>query len=439
MLFTREPYVVYMSEELEFYESKEFELLGLISLDLTDSDFSAAIMSRDGSNQYRAVEIKVSLETIEEARNWIDDKMGEIETTLHDPAKLFDLFAILVKEEQISNKFKLLNEQPSQLAAKTVLQEIGYHYKDIDGNFVEQFQSKNGFDARFWELFLYCLFREEGFRFNRNSYAPDYMIQKGDVEIAVEAVIISDTQNDNTNIPLPKSEKEINERQKKIDEKMIDIMPLKYGSALFSKLSKKYWELEHVKGKPLVIAIADFHEFMSMSWSQPALIDFLYGYRYNHEIDDSGNLKVIPVKVEKFTKPNGVEIEAGFFNQDEVRHFSAIMVSSTGTIGKFNRMGKQAGLGANETQLFRMGSNHDHNPNATNPKFFHYEVTTEGREKWNEGAAIFHNPNAFHPIDPNLFPSFAHHVFENKFVKSYLPEFYPYNSMNINIASIKEE
>ncbi|MBK9630356.1 MAG: hypothetical protein IPO62_04700 [Saprospiraceae bacterium] len=199
MLFTREPYVVFMFEELEYYKSETSDLLGLISLDLTDMDFSVAIMSRDGSKQYRAVEVKVSLETIEQARNWIDERMGAIETTIHDPAKSFDLFSIVVTGKQISNKFKLLNEHKSQLAAKIVLQEIGYHYKDIDGNFVQQFQSKNGFDARFWELFLYCLFREEGFHFNRNSNAPDYMIQKAGQEIAVEAVIISDSQNDQVN------------------------------------------------------------------------------------------------------------------------------------------------------------------------------------------------------------------------------------------------
>ena len=29
-------------------------------------------------------------------------------------------------------------------------------------------------------------------------------------------------------------------------------MPLRFGSALFSKLKKKYWELPHVAGNPLV-------------------------------------------------------------------------------------------------------------------------------------------------------------------------------------------
>lgn len=435
MLFTRDPYVIYMSKELEYYGNASMDLLGLISLDYTDNDYSCAILSRDAAMQYRAVEVKVSFETIEKARKWIDFQMEHIDHIIHDSAKFFDLFKVVVTKKQISNKFKLLNDQPSQLAAKQVLQEIGYHYKDIDGNFIQQFQSKNGFDSRFWEIFLYCLFREEGFRFNRNSYAPDYMIEKFDEKIAVEAVIISDTKNDSVSEKLPRSKKELEERQEKIKKKMLHEMPLKYGSALFSKLQKKYWELDHVKGKPLIIAIADFHEFMSMSWSQPALIDFLYGFRYDHSFDENGELIVIPKKIESFVKPSGVEIPAGFFNQKNVENIGAILVSSTGTIGKFNRMGKQARLGSENSRIFRLGSCHNFEPNATEPKMFHYEVSDKNREKWTEGAAIFHNPNAKIPVDPNLFPSFGHYFLEGEIVKSILPEFYPYNSMNQNFMT----
>ena len=178
---------------------------------------------------------------------------------------------------------------------------------------------------------------------------------------------------------------------------------------------------------------------MSMSWSQPALIDFLYGYRYDYKLDNTGQLLVIPKKIESFIKPSGVEIPAGFFNQENVENISAILVSSTGTIGKFNRMGKQAGLGSKTSRIFRMGSCHNHEPNATEPKIFHYEVTEKCREEWNEGAALFHNPNATYQIDPNLFPSFAHYFLDGDFVKSILPDFYPYNSMNTNLVMVDDE
>lgn len=39
-------------------------------------------------------------------------------------------------------------------------------YEDVDGNFVEQFQS-SAFDARLWELYLYAMFVELGYGFDR--------------------------------------------------------------------------------------------------------------------------------------------------------------------------------------------------------------------------------------------------------------------------------
>ncbi len=437
MLFTRDPYVIYMSKELEYYASPSMNLLGLISLDLTDKDYSVAIMSRDESKQYRAVEFDVSIDSIEDARHWIDDNMGNLDVVIHDKSKFFDLFGIVASKKQVSNKFKILNNHISQLAAKEVIQEIGYHYNDIDGNFIDQFQSKNGFDARFWEIFLYCLFREEGFRFNRNSYSPDYMIEKFDEKIAVEAVIISDKTNDDVSSKLPNTDEEWEARSEKMKEKLENEMPLKFGSALFSKLQKKYWKLDHVKNLPFIIAIADFHEFMSMTWSQSALIDFLFGFKYEHKIVD-GKLEVLPVEIESFVKPNGVEIPAGFFNQKDVENISAILCSTTGTIGKFNRMGKQAGLGSDRSTIIRKGTCHNFEPNALKPNMFKYKVSENTGEKWTEGAILYHNPNALFPINPNLFPSFAHYFLDDKIVKSVMPEFFPYGSVNINMFE-KEE
>lgn len=437
LLFTRDPYVIYLSKELEYYSTPSKNLLGLISQDITDNDFSVAILSRDESKQYRAVEVKCSIETIEDARLWIDNKMGTLNLVVQDKSKFFDLFGIVASTKQLSNKFTILNEHISQLAAKQVIQEIGYHYEDIDGNFIDQFQSKNGFDARFWEIFLYCLFREEGFRFNRNSHSPDYMIEKFGEKIAVEAVIISDKSNDDVSSKLPNTDEEWETRKDRVKNKLENEMPLKFGSALFSKLQKKYWELEHVKNLPFIIAIADFHEFMSMTWSQSSLIEFLFGYKYDHKIVD-GKLEIFPVEIESFVKPNGVEIPAGFFNQKDVENISAIICSTTGTIGKFNRMGKQAGLGSDKSTIVRKGTCHNFELNAVEPNMFKYEVTENSEEKWTEGAILYHNPNARLPINPELFPSFAHYFLDDKIVKSILPFFFPYGSMNINMLE-KEE
>src|SRR4029453_11466817 len=43
------------------------------------------------------------------------------------------------------------------------------------------------------------------------------------------------------------------------EQYFMEYVPIKFGSALRSKLLKCYWDLPHVHGKPLVIAIQDFH------------------------------------------------------------------------------------------------------------------------------------------------------------------------------------
>jgi hypothetical protein len=426
MLFTREPFVRYFTKEQEFYTKGQNELIGLISLDFTDNDYYAAIFSRDKSRQYRAEKVSASLPTIEDAREWIDIQMSSDSIFMHDDkTDYFDLFDIKVSDEQLHPHFKLLNESEGMSAAKSVIQEVSYHYKDIDGNFTQQFQSINVFDSRLWELYLFCFCREEFFSFKRNSFAPDILIEKLGHEIAIEAVTVSRIMKDKESIInyYPKTLEDIH-------QELENEMPLRFGSALFDKLKKKYWELEHIKGKPFIIAIADFHETMSMIWSFPALTNYLYGFKHEHHYDEKGELIITPIKIKEFIKKTGATVSAGFFFQPDSENISAVLFSSTGTISKFNRMGKQAGLGSSRIVILRMGMKHNHDKNASIPDSFMYKVTEDCKEMWSEGVSIYHNPNAKIPLNPDLLPSVAHHFFKDGQIHSFLPEFYPYSSFN---------
>lgn len=432
LLFTRVPFVRYLTQELEFYKKGNNELIGLISFDYTDSDYSAVILSRDKSKQYRAEKVTASMLTIEEARIWIDEQMSIDSITMHDnKSEFFDLFEIIVGDEQLHPHFVLLKEHLAFSAAKSVIQEVSYHYKDIDGNFIQQFQSVNGFDSRLWELYLFCLCREESFSFNRNKNAPDFLIEKFGNEIAIEAVTVNRKQKDKESILNynPKSIEEIN-------QELENEMPLRFGSALFDKLKKKYWELEHVKGKPLVIAIADFHETMSMTWSFTALTNYLFGYKYDFHHDENGDLIILPIKIQEFIKKTGSSVPSGFFFQPDSENISAVIFSSTATLSKFNRIGKQAGLGSDKSTIIRMGAKHNFDKNASLPDAFSYVVTEECNESWAEGVSIFHNPNAKIPLDPELFPSVAHHFLdEEQQIHSFFPDFFPYFSISQNIIT----
>ena len=51
----------------------------------------------------------------------------------------------------------------------------------------------------------------------------------------------------------------------------------KIGSALNSKLNKKYYELNYLKDKPLILAIAPMHDEYARQNSDYLLITYLYG------------------------------------------------------------------------------------------------------------------------------------------------------------------
>ena len=431
LLFSREPFVQYYTIEKEFYSNANGGLLGLISLDLTDNDYYGCILSRDESKQYRAVITEASIPTIEEARKWIEDKMSNNSITFHDNTyNFFDLFKDNKNVHQIHPSFIFLNDHIGLSAAKEVLKEISYHYKDIDGNFIEQFQSLNGFDSRVWELFLFCFFREQYFSFKRNHNSPDYLIQKFNDEIAVEAVIVGRKT---------KIDAFSNGSLSEIQEKLKNEIPLLFGSALFDKMKKKYWEQKHVRNKPFVIAIADFHDTMSMTWSSSALVEYLYGYRYEYSLDKKGKPITKSVKIPYYLKENGTKVPSGFFFLPESENISAIIFSSCGTLSKFNRMGKQAGLGNENVALVRKGTFHNHDPDATEPNIYQYLVSELSHETWSEGVIIFHNPNAKIPLKPEMFDKrVAQCFFKDETIYNLMPENFSYNSFTQILFNGKE-
>src|SRR5208282_4751801 len=96
-------------------------------------------------------------------------------------------------------------------------------------------------------------------------------------------------------------------------------------------------ELPHVVGQPFAIAIGDFHQSGSMTWSLPALQSYLYGLRTVVEHDNGEHKRAWAEPVDHL---HGIpNIPAGFFRQPDGRNVSAVIGSNAGTLGKFNRMG----------------------------------------------------------------------------------------------------
>lgn len=436
--YSRSPAASYISQELKWFSSTDETIIGVILLDTIDRDYVCVVLGRDESGKFRAFDVSSGMEDIEEATIWIEGAIrwnaGENNKIFSqgDETQSFDLFSSVVPVERQNPFFVTLNSSKAFIPAKKIITEIMPHFVDIDGNFVEQFQS-SGFDSRLWELYLYSYFTEEQLFIDRKHNAPDFIVRKYDQEVAIEAVIVGRKPSNP-----PKYFKEFNGPKLPNDilEEQANLMPIKFGSPLYTKLKKEYWKLPHVKGNPIALAIADFHDDQSMLWSSTPLINYLYGVRHDFYYDDKEKLIINPIKIDSHKRGNK-EIPSGFFFQENAENISAVIFSASGTISKFNRLGRQAGFKTESVYMIRQGTCHDHNPNSSTPKFFRYEVDENSNETWSEGLSMFHNPNAIHPIPKELFPSIAHHEFQDGQVVSLLPEFHPYASYTYNIIASK--
>ena len=447
--WTRSPAMEMVGRELEYFSNDVETVIGVLILDKTDRDFGFVTLGRDEKARFRAIEVQATMPRTD-ARHALFrsiQKFTESGQTIfpqgdddEDKAGV-DLFTQQAPNDKLHKSFKLLSDHGSWLPARTMMSEMMRHFVDVDGNFVEQFQTV-AFDSRLWELYLYAGLLDLGLFIKKEHQAPDFMVSAGYRKVFIEAVIAGPSPNDE-----PPSPNEAGVARLRTPEEIRTLLktrvPLRFGSALYTKLTRRkktpYWELDHVKGHPLVFAIADFHESHSMTWTSPALLEYLFGVTHDFVYDDAGNLIITPLKVETH-EFNGKIIPSGFFLQENAENVSAVLFSSSGTLSKFNRMGKLAGFGSKNHQMFRMGARHHHDKNASLPISFFHEVSPGvTKESWSEGLSMFHNPRALHPVPPDMFPGIAHHFFEDGQIKSVLPEFHVYNSFTWNILITDEE
>ena len=339
-----------------------------------------------------------------------------------------DLFADTGKQdEELHPQFKHLRDLPGYAPARGLLRELQESFVDPDGNFVEQFQTF-GFDSRTFELFLSTMLSNAGHEIDRNADRPDFLVAKGGITAAIEAV----TAN-----PPPQKDiqpYDIFSKEQALEQTQLDIehtLPIRLGSPLFSKLRKEYWKLPHVKGRPLVLAIQDFHVAGALGSTNTPLMHYLFGLGQRWWHDEEGNLTIENHELTSH-KLGDKEIPSGFFRQDGAENISAVLFCNTGTIPKFNRMGHQGKYKTKGVRMLRWGTCYDHTPNASMPRPFVYEVgdSNEAPETWGEGTVLIHNPHALHPL-PNgwLGAALEQRLTDGQVVSLAQDEFLPYGSL----------
>jgi len=296
--YSRTPWLCLLVDEFGWFEEAGEKVLGVLAFDLSDNDFDVFVLGRDAKGCFRAVALECSIPTAEEAHARLEAKLRmyaqrppEEFFQGDETGKPMDFLTPVVKEHVMNSSFRHLISERGLSPARQ-LGELMNYFEDPDGNFVKDFQT-GGFDARVWELYLYALFTELGYGFDRTHPAPDFYCQGPRGEFFVEATTINPSANPPTLDDTP--------RLAYFD----NYVPRKFGSVLKSKLDKKilgkrYWELDHVAGMPLVFAVQDFHAIRAMSWSNTGLVEYLYGIRQVRRTTADGSSSIVSEPIKEF-------------------------------------------------------------------------------------------------------------------------------------------
>jgi hypothetical protein len=450
---TRKSLARVYSEELSWWSGFDENVLGFVFRDLHDDDYGWQVLLRDRAGRFRSVNLEVSLRSEEYAtvglRNEIarvleKGNLGEQGSQGDEPNEPVDLLRVPPDADaaKLHPYFKILLETPARAPARAVVKEIGPWLAPSDPHFVQEFQF-NQFDQRLWELYLWVAFRELGFDITHLE-ARDFMCRAPGIEFSVEATTVApSTSGPLAAHPEPKTHEEMKEF-------LANYMPMKFGSALTSKLNKKdaqgrcYWEREDTKDKPFVLAVADFHKQAdqdaagSMTFTQSALWPYLYGQRVSWKMVD-GQLIVSAVKNEKHTFGEKV-IPSGFFDQPGAENVSAVLFSNAGTMAKFDRMGVVAGFAAPGHKYMRMGFRLTPDPNATVGIPFAEDVSSASYvEFWSDELQIFHNPNAKIPLKHDWLSGLTQFYFADGEQRSLIPDHHAWASNTVIISAAPKE
>ena len=340
------------------------------------------------------------------------------------------LFLPVVPEERLNPNFKRLMDDPSYHPARRMLDHIYQDFIDLDGNFLEQFQTV-AFDARLFELYLFGYFAKSGFDIDHSHQSPDFLVSRDGLSVGIEATTVNPSQGEHSWRNVLISDLNPEEYEHYLDNEL----PMKFGGPLFSKLQLEYWKLEHCKGKPFVIAIEAFFNEESLGFSESAISQYLYGLRQTADWTKEGGLEIRTEVIESHTSGEKT-IPSNFFDLPGTEYISAVLFTNSGTHAKFTRMGYQQGFGIDHFDVLRRGFCYAPLPDAKDPSFFSYSLALAPLvEPWGQGLVVHHNPNALFPLPRDFFPDALQAYIEDGQYKADIPDWHPFVSTTFILHS----
>ena len=333
------------------------------------------------------------------------------------------LFVPGVPVDKLNPHFKSLVDAPSYHPTRNMLDLTYQDFDAPDGNFLQQFQT-TGFDARFFELYLFAYFSNSGFEVDRTHRSPDFLVTRDGVTVSVEATTVNPSHGDmfaGESLPSRLDPGELARFQN-------EELPIRFGSPLYSKLKHRYWELEHCKGRPFIIAIQAFFNEESLNLADDGLAQYLYGQRMSAGWTSEGHLEIHTDIVESHTYGEKA-IPSNFFGSSDTEYVSAVVFSNSGTHAKFTRMGYQQGFGIEHFDVSREGYCHNQDPDAMDPTYFEYSLAEPPLvESWGQGLVVNHNPNALFPLPRGYFPEALEAYIEDGEYRAEYSYWHPFSS-----------
>ena len=310
-----------------------------------------------------------------------------------------DLFTPVVEKHLQHKNFSSVLI-PHSKAERDLLEEWADGFVDRDGKLVKEFQTT--FNSSFWEIYLFSVFKHYGFSVDWSLPTPDFSVSNGRSDIIIEAVTANSAQGKPNEWDKTFSVEEIEglRRFKKLNTEAI----IRLSNSIFSKVqlyNEKYRKLDHVKGKPFVLAVAPFEQpYFNHQYDRP-IKALLYDYYVDEDayLDNPDKFPHGPPKVNLgfVEKDNGTEIQVGLFNDSCISEISAIIFSCVATWGKLCAMSENP---INETMVSSIwGTPSNGIPEIRNC------FSGDHNETVSDGLQVFHNPYAKYPLDPSFFRS----------------------------------
>lgn len=313
-----------------------------------------------------------------------------------------DLFIPIVEQDKLHQKFKFLLE-PTYQNEREILNAWWNEFVLKDGKVktINEFQTT--FHSMFWELYLNKVFLDSGYIIDEKVKSPDFFIHFNKHKISIEAVIANIAKDgdseDKRTLQDAFGENDINQISDEAIVRLFNAIDYKN-----KEYFKNYKDNNNVESNPFTIAIADYGQINYGQSYIYAMLSLLYSAYYDPK--DMTDLKILcndnfnrEYKFkEKHLKKNGGSLTIGLFQNKDYSHISAIIYSSTLTLGK----------------LTSLSSNHFYprfvlidrdlpsfDQNESTIKVIRYSGSNPD-EILNDGLFVFHNPLADKPLNDDF-------------------------------------